>query len=325
MTILIVTHSQDNESISLVQTALAQKGQPSFRFDTDRFPTEVQLDVYYQQNQERLTLTDGEQSLDLQDVSAIWYRRNWTATGLPATMDLQLRQASMKESRATVLGMIVSLDAFHLDPLAHLRRAENKQLQLKIAREIGIEIPKTLITNNPKAVKEFAQDCPTGIITKMLSSFAIYEEGKEKVVFTNPVTPEDLEHLEGLKYCPMTFQEQVPKALELRTIIVGNQLFTASIDSQRLEKAHHDWRKQGLEFLEDWQPYQLPIELEAKLLQLMEQVGLNYGAIDLILTPEGRYLFLEVNPVGEFFWLELCPGLPVSHAIAQLLIDRMPR
>ncbi|PSB57762.1 MvdD family ATP-grasp ribosomal peptide maturase, partial [Chamaesiphon polymorphus CCALA 037] len=67
-------------------------------------------------------------------------------------------------------------------------------------------------------------------------------------------------------------------------------------------------------------PYTLPADVEAKLLQFMEYFGLNYGAIDIIVTVDGRYVFLEVNPVGEFFWLELYAGLPISNAIADLLL-----
>jgi glutathione synthase/RimK-type ligase-like ATP-grasp enzyme len=74
--------------------------------------------------------------------------------------------------------------------------------------------------------------------------------------------------------------------------------------------------------LEDWKPYNLPQSVEEKLLKLMEHFGLNYGALDLILTPDGRHVFLEVNPVGEFFWLERCPGLPISKAIANILLSQ---
>ena len=186
---------------------------------------------------------------------------------------------------------------------------------------MGLDTPRTLITNNPQAVKKFAQDCEGGIIAKMLSSFAIYDEkGQENVVFTNPVSAEDLENLDGLHLCPITFQEKVPKTLELRTTIVGKQVFTAAIDSQALQNARYDWRREGIALLNAWKPYNLPQEVENKLLQLMAYFGLNYGAIDIILTPENRYVFLEVNPVGEFFWLERTPGLPISSAIAQTLL-----
>lgn len=322
MNVLIITYSQDNESIPMVMEAIANRGGKAFRFDTDRFPTEIQLDVYYGKN-ERLILTDADQQLDLNTVSAVWYRRIAIAAQIPPTMDAQLRQASMQESRVTVLGMIASIRGFHLDSLPHIRRAENKQLQIQIAREIGLDTPRTLTTNNPIAVKQFAEECEQGIITKMLSSFAIYDEqGQEKVVFTNPVTAEDLQHLDGLRFCPMTFQEKIPKALELRTTIVGKQIFTAAVDSQALKTAQYDWRKEGIALLDAWQAYQLPEDVESKLLKLMAELGLHYGAIDILLTPDNRHVFLEVNPVGEFFWLERCPGLPISQAIADVLLSK---
>lgn len=321
MTILIITHSKDNESIPRVMKAIADRGETVFRFDTDRFPTEILLDIYYGEN-ERLILVDNDRKLDLGDVSAVWYRRIAIGARIPTIMDRQMRRASVQESRVTIQGMIASIRGFHLDPVPQIRRAENKQLQIQVARELGLETPRTLTTNNPQAVQQFAGECPQGMVTKMLSSFAIYdEEGQEQVVFTNPVTPDDLESLEGLHFCPMTFQEKIEKKLELRTIVVGRRAFTAAVDSQALEKSRHDWRRQGIALLDAWTHYDLPADVEGKLLALMAEFGLNYGAIDLILTPGDRHVFLEVNPVGEFFWLERCPGLPISDAIADLLVS----
>ncbi|MGH8000703.1 MAG: MvdD family ATP-grasp ribosomal peptide maturase [Brasilonema sp.] len=322
MTVLIITHSQDNESIPLVMNAIKAQGGKAFRFDTDQFPTEVQLDIYYSKGCKQNILTLDKQKLDLSEISAVWYRRIAIGSRIPRIMDSQLRQASIQESRVTIQGMITSVKGFHLDPLPNIRLAENKQLQLQLAQELGLEIPRTLTTNNPEAVKQFAQECEQGIIVKMLSSFAIYDEkGQEQVVFTNPVKDEDLENLEGLRFCPMTFQEKLPKALELRTTIVGQRVFTAAVNSQRNQKAQYDWRRQGLALLNAWESYNLPEDVEKKLLQLMSHFGLNYGAIDIILTPDGRHVFLEVNPVGEFFWLERCPGLPISQAIAEVLLN----
>ncbi|HLP88051.1 MAG TPA: MvdD family ATP-grasp ribosomal peptide maturase [Nostocaceae cyanobacterium] len=323
MTILIITHSQDNESISMVMKAISDQGGTAFRFDTDRFPTELLLDVYYSKDQEQVIVSCDNQQLDLADVSAVWYRRIAIGAKIPSTMDKQIRHASVQESRVTIQGMIASVRGFHLDPIPVIRNAENKQLQLQIAREIGLDTPRNLTTNNPAAVKKFAQECEQGIITKMLSSFAIYDEqGRENVVFTNPVRPEDLENLEGLRFCPMTFQEKITKALELRVTIVGKRIFTAAVDSQALEKSRYDWRKQGIALLNAWQHYNLPADVEDKLLKLMSRFGLNYGAIDIIVTPDNRHVFLEVNPVGEFFWLERCPGLPISGAIAEILLNQ---
>lgn len=323
MTVLIVTFSQDNESIPLVIKAIEASGEQAFRFDTDRFPTEVQLDIYHGES-ERGIITDGEQTLDLNEVSSVWYRRMRYGDKIPNTMDKQFREASIKESRATVRGLIASIKGFHFDKMSNVDLTNNKQLQLQVAREIGLLTPRTLTSNNPKAVKQFASECQEqGIVTKMLSSFAIFgERGEEFVVFTNPVTDDDLENLDGLRFCPMTFQENVPKALELRTTIVGSRVFTAAIDSQSLERANYDWRKEGRALCKSWEPYDLPEDVEKKLLKLMAYFGLNYGAIDIIVTPNGRYIFLEINPVGEFFWLELfSPHFPISQTIAEILLN----
>ena len=322
MSILIITHSQDNESIPMVLKAIKKGGGKAFRFDTDRFPTQVQLDIYYGRGKERLVLSSGKETIDLTEVCAVWYRRIAIGANIPTTMNSQLRQASVQESRVTIQGLLASLQAFYLDPIIKIEKAKNKQLQLKIAQEIGLDIPRNLTTNNPEAVREFAQTCEEGMIAKMLSSFAIYgEQGQEKVVFTNQVKPEEIENLDGLHLCPMTFQEQIPKALELRTIIVGDRLFTASIDSQSNQKARHDWRRQGMAMIQNWKAHELPADEREKLLKLMKYFGLNYGAIDLILTPDGRYVFLEINPVGEFFWLECYPPhFPISQSIAELLL-----
>ena len=233
MSVLIITHSNDNESVARVIDLIARKGGHTIRFDTDRYPTDVRLTAYYDRSSdERLTLTNEEGEFDLREVTAIWHRRINFGQQLPATLDKQLRHASLGEVSAAAHGMLASLKAFRMDHLRHIRHAENKQLQLQVARELGLDIPRTLTTNDPNVVRRFAESCESGMVTKMLSSFAIYDEGKELVVFTNPVKPEDLEDLSGLNLCPATFQEQLSKSLEIRATVVGQRVMSAAVDSQ---------------------------------------------------------------------------------------------
>ena len=326
MSILIITHSDDNDSVARVIETIASKGDRAIRFDTDRYPTDVRLTAYSgAAGDERLTLTNEDGEFDLREVTAVWHRRIDFGAQLPANLDKQLRHASLGEARAAANGMLASLKAFRLDDVRHIRHAENKQLQLQAARELGLDTPRTLTTNDPAAVRAFAESCEDGMITKMLSSFAIYEEGKELVVFTNAVKTEDLADLSGLSLCPATFQEAVPKSLEIRVTVVGDRVMSASIDSQVSARAAHDWRRDGVRMIHDWQHYQLPPETEEKILRLMDYFSLNYGAIDMILTPDNRHVFIELNPCGEFFWLERAPGLPISDAIADLLLGHSTR
>lgn len=319
--VLIVTHSNDHQGVSLVSDAIAERGGCAYRFDTDRFPTEVRLTLEYNGTVQRQVLTDRDFELDLGSVTAVWYRRVATGRQIPMSMEAQLRDAALGECRATVNGMIVSLDAFHLDPLTTVSRADNKQLQLKIARELGMRTPRTLTSNDPAAVRRFAAERPAGLVVKTLSSFAIHEDGNDRVMYTNPVSDADLEHLDSLRYGPCTFQERVPKGLELRATVVGKRVYTAAIDSQQSETSAVDWRRDGIGLIKSWQPYALPADVEHKLLAITHRLGLNYGAADFVVTPDRQHVFLEINPAGEFFWMEKhSPYLPLSNAIAERLL-----
>jgi glutathione synthase/RimK-type ligase-like ATP-grasp enzyme len=323
MAILIVTHSQDNQAPLSVARALEARGERVYRFDTDLFPTRLQL-ALDEGGGGRLSGPAG--TLELSDVTAVWYRRNSTGAGIPQDMDPQLRQPSVEESRRLVFGMMAALGVFQLDALEVVRRAEHKPLQLRLARELGLEVPRTVMTNDPEAVRTFAASCPSGVVTKMMSSFAVYDErGKEQVVFTTPLKPEELEDLEGLDLCPMTFQERLVKVVELRVTVVGERVMAAAIDSQALPGAREDWRREGVALVDAWKPYSLPEPVQARVLELMDALGLNYGAFDFIVTPEGRHVFLEVNPSGEFMWLMRNPGLPIDEALADVLTGRAPR
>lgn len=325
MTILLVTHSRDNESIPLVARALEQRGARTYRLDTDLYPTEVRISLCEEDGVSPGRIEGAAGALDLAEVTAIWYRRNAIGAGIPADLDPQLRAPSVEESRRVVFGMIAALDVLTVDRFELVRRAEHKPLQLRLARRLGLDVPRTLSTNDPEAVRAFARGAPGGIVTKMMASFAVQQDGAEHVVFTNPVGEEDLADLEGLDLCPMTFQDRIEKALELRVTVVGRRVFAASIDSQASPRARHDWRRDGAAMVADWRPYELPAEIAERTLALMDQLDLTYGACDFIVTPEGRHVFLEVNPSGEFMWLVRHAGLAIDEAIADVLIGRAAR
>ncbi|HVE64969.1 MAG TPA: MvdD family ATP-grasp ribosomal peptide maturase, partial [Thermoanaerobaculia bacterium] len=290
------------------------------RFDTDRFPTETQLALEQDARGERFALIQNGESIDLGAIGAVWYRRVRAGNQLPADMGLDLRNMALAEIDATIRGLLAALPCFILDPPAVIRRADSKILQLQTARAAGLDTPPTLVTNDPSRLRAFAHGFPGGIVAKMASSFAVRSEGHEMVVFTTAVGAQDLENLEGLELSPMMFQERVPKALELRATVVGDRVFTAAIDSQASPRARDDWRMDGLALVDSWTRYELPRSVEERLLAVAERLGLNYGAADLILTPDDRHVFLEINPAGEYFWLENRPGLPISRAIAEVLL-----
>jgi glutathione synthase/RimK-type ligase-like ATP-grasp enzyme len=204
------------------------------------------------------------------------------------------------------------------------RAAENKLRQLRLARGLGLEIPRTLVTNDPEEVVAFHETLDGRMVTKMLTPLTQSMSGHTPFVHTSVVRREDLEHLDGLRYSPMVFQEQVDKAHELRVAVVagsgGGRCFAGAIDATRSDTGRVDWRK-AAPTQAAWRPGTLPDDVAAKLLELVTALDLVYGAVDLIVTPEGRHVFLEVNPAGEWGMLERDAGLPIAAALAQALLE----
>lgn len=320
--VLIVTHSTDNPCIEQVSQKIRQMGGEVFRWNTDEYPTHVQLNARVTSSQpfsHELIFPNG-QVLDTSTLTSIWYRRFYPGKKIDDSLESQVRKASLEESRRCSLGLLTcNDDVLVVDDYWKIRKASVKDLQLKIAQELGLSIPDTLVSNDPIAVREFFDQQNGNIITKMQTSFAVWENGIEQVVFTNRVKEEHLEQLEGLSQCPMVFQATVEKKLELRATIVGDDIFCAAIDSQKHDAMKTDWRKKGSTTLDEWFPYELPIDIKQKLIQLAKALGLQYGAVDIILTHDNEYQFLEINPCGEFFWMDINTGLPICDAIAKLL------
>ncbi len=323
--VLIITHQNDNYSIEKVTRYLEAQGAQVVRFNTDLYPSEVCVSQYINNGELKTLIRTNGSTYLLDEFEAIWYRRFYLGQALDHTIPVDYRKAILEESRRVMLGVMETSEVFKLDDYRNVRRTSDKHLQLKLAQAIGMRIPNTLVTNDATELEAFYEAHPQGIITKMQSSFAIYQDGVESVVFTNRVEAAHLEEKESLQISPMKFQESIEKQLELRVTIVGDQLFTYAIDSQQLKGAHTDWRREGANFIDQWKPYSLPVTVESQMLQLMDELGLNYGAADLILTPEDEYVFLEVNPVGEFFWLDKLSGGQIASAIADLLVGKGKR
>lgn len=318
MTVLLVTRSTDEHCTPRVEAALRARGAEVFRLDTDRFPGEVQIIA---SETGRTTLVDGPRRLDLAEVTAVWNRRCDVGARLPLDMPVEMRHAALAEARSLLDDALGGLDVFELDPMAVHQSGGRKRTQLVAARAVGLRVPRTVMTNDPAAVRALAAECPDGIVCKMTHAFEVPTAEGLAVMFTNTLSADDIAALdEGLALCPMTFQEQIAKARELRVVVVDGQVWAAAIDSQAKAGAEVDWRRMGAETIAEWVPVALPGAVEAQLRALMARLGLCYGAVDLIETPGGEYVFLEVNPGGEYFWLEDHCGFAVSDALAARLI-----
>jgi glutathione synthase/RimK-type ligase-like ATP-grasp enzyme len=320
--ILIITHSNDNESVEHVSSFIREAGLEVIRFNVDLYPVNSALSSTYTKEGWKTSLRIGDELLFLEDLRAVWYRRAFgLGTGLNKQVDAAYLSVAMGEVRHTLIGMIEGLDCFKLARPSHYRRLDSKEEQLKVAHRCGLLIPPTCISNDPQLINEFIEETGYPLITKMQTAFSLRRDGKEQVVYTNELRPGHLSTLQSIRFCPMIIQKKIEKAFELRVTIVNDAVFAFSIDSQKEEGAKVDWRKEGVKLLKDWQPFNLPQEIENSLLQLMRELELYYGAIDLVCTPEGEYYFLEVNAAGEFFWLDRLCDHAISRKISEVLLN----
>jgi glutathione synthase/RimK-type ligase-like ATP-grasp enzyme len=207
-------------------------------------------------------------------------------------------------------------------PWSILADRQAKLRQLSLAGRLGFAIPPTLVTNDPSQFLAFYREQEGRCITKHLSTKSLFDSGllEQFVRYTEPVTHRDLRSLGAIRLCPVLVQGYVPKQVELRVTVVGERVFAAEIHSQAAAHTAHDWRRHHAERA-PCLVHALPDEVAQRCLRMTAELGLRYGAVDLILTPDGEYVFLEINPGGEYHWIEVYTGLPITQAICALLIE----
>lgn len=319
--VLLVSHSQDEFVVDRVADALTRRGARPVRLDVDRFPRELTLSTALGAEGARRGLRGAGAELLGEQISAVWLRRVW-APVLGDGIAPKYRDACVRESVAALKGWLRGLPARRWinDPLADAR-AEDKLLQLAAASRAGLRIPETLVTNDPAEVRAFFARLEGRVVTKMLTPFSISLDGSTPFVFTHAVSAADLDALSGLRQSPMVFQERIPKARELRVAYVDGRCFSGALDASRYEEIAVDWRApQVAEAGVAWERDALPRDVEQRLGALMHALGLAFGAIDLIRTPGGEHVFLEVNPTGEWGMLERDLDLPITDALAEALL-----
>ncbi len=318
--VLLLTHSGDFYTVDLVAQALARKGVRPIRFNTDLFPSQVKLSARAGDQRAALLCIETGEETSVEEVRAVWARKLWTPR-MSDDLDERYRAMCVSESVAALENF---LDALHnvlwVNDLDAQRNAENKQRQLRLAARAGLRVPRTLVTNDAAAARQFFAETEGETVAKLLRPLAVSMNSDTPFVYTNRVREEDLAGAEALRHSPMVFQEFIPKAYELRVACVAGEAFAGALDATGTSRGHTDWRRAAPEECR-WQKAQLPTEVANSLQALMSELGLVFGAVDLICTPEGEHVFLEVNPGGEWGMLERDLCLPVSEAIAEALLE----
>ena len=248
--------------------------------------------------------------------TCVWCRRSFVELTLEEQNDSSVDFKIWKnEWNSTLTGFYNSIKSLPwLTPLRKAYKGENKYYQMELAERVGFKMPETLITNDKEEVSNFLRTHPRSLFKLM--SQEMYDMGEEgfKGLYTNIITIRDLENFGETEENPIVLQEYIEKDFEVRYTKVNRQGFACKIESQMSEKAKSDWRRYDIAHTPH-SKMTVPADVEKKVDALLDVLGLEFGALDFIVTPSGEWYFLEINCMGQWLWIEQLTGLPISNAI----------
>ncbi|WP_214413340.1 MvdC/MvdD family ATP grasp protein [Sphaerisporangium fuscum] len=316
--ILILSDLRD-DTVDMVLPKLKRLGVPVTWWDSGDYPARSRMTVAFHEGGHRLELHTEAGTLDLSTVTAVWRRRPTSSAAAANVTEPSHRQHVEWQARFLLDG------AWDLVPARWLparrdpeRQAHNKIIHMARAAALGFVVPETTFTNDPAELLPAYERARGGLVAKQINSDSFTVDGADHRTYTTVITRRHLTSRHLLQHEPVILQPYVPKAVELRVIIVEDEVFAAEIDSQASRTAREDWRHYDDDRVR-YAAHELPPDVARRCVELAASLGLTYGAVDLILTPEGEYVFLEINPNGAWAFLETRAGLPISDAIAAWL------
>lgn len=313
--ILVVTSKRDLTS-DFVVLELQRRGLAYLRLNTEDLPKATFHCSPATDDAWHLEL-DGHH-FDLGQTTAAYFRR----PGVPEPL-LDIRAQEHAYCTAEWQAALQSLcwaigDRWFNAPHA-IALSEDKIRQLSLARRLGLRIPETWIGNSPAAARSFAST--RAVVGKPLKNAVVGSPYGDRIVFTSRLAIDENTDPLAIRACPLIVQQEITKRYDVRVTVVGDQVFAATIDSQANPDTTVDWRATSAPDLAH-APFDLPAAVTTQCVALTRQLGLRFGALDFVLDPNGILWFLEINPNGQWAWIETRTGHPIAAAIVTEL-DRI--
>lgn len=295
--ILIVTVADDLHA-GAVRSELRRRGVTCSLVETDRVSDRHRINWRLFDGELTCQLTTESYALDLHDVDIVWWRRQRGEQQLQCVLSEPKHKALVDaDCRGALVGALYTgvSGQWISDPLA-TERAANKLVQLNAAVAAGFDVPRTLVSQDPAAVRAFWAELAGQVVAKPVVGT------REAMLFTQMVTPAMLADAEAIKLCPTIYQEFVPGLRHIRLNCFGDTCHAALIQSAKL-----DWRPDLNVPIDVWP---VPTSLGQRCRAVLSALRLEMGVFDFKITPDERIIWLEVNPQGQFLFLEGLTDFP---------------
>lgn len=317
--ILLVTQPGDLHAFA-IHEALKRKGVYSILWHTSDFPSRASESIYVSATQQELRMKGPELDIHKSDFGVILFRR--PALHLPEDQihpaDREYAIAACRVFRNS-LWKFISRKAFCVNPPNSEARCD-KVLQQMVASRHGLEIAETLYSNDPDEIRSFIKEHRGVIAFKSINPPLMWQDSDTIWhLHTTLVGLEQLVEDEILRVTPSIYQAVVQKDYELRVTVIGRHIFSAKLHSQETHSGKIDWRKAGDDI--KIESHDLPPEVAAACLGVMEELCIVFGCFDFVVTPDGDYVFLEVNQMGQFLFVERHTHQRLLDAFSEMLIQ----
>jgi hypothetical protein len=314
MTTLILTSIEDSTADYLCGR-LDRVGMEYLRLDTDSDISQVR--VSYSKSVPLLQIRDLQ--FRPADFANIWYRR-------PKPIRVKI-DADEAEGRQILCEWREAIEGFlaHLPVSSWVNHPSNNALashkleQLSRARRFDLHVPATILTQDEVALLDFWAECKERIIVKPLASGYIEraDPQDDSQIYTNVVTQSDMGDLAALAACPTLFQQQIEKDFDVRITLVGATLTAVAMRAKDQGQQRVDIRRNNMADVA-YSRVELPQGITKCLLAYLESYSLKFAAVDMVVDLEGNWWFLEVNPNGQWAWLDLAGAADIGQCFLNL-------
>ncbi|MFZ2038870.1 MAG: hypothetical protein WAV11_02950 [Minisyncoccia bacterium] len=254
--------------------------------------------------------------LPIEDVDLAWYIRENRRIKRQHKASL-CERFTENESDCAIKSFFSTLSCKWINSKEKIDKVtSNKFYQQITALRAGLKIPQTLISNYYKDVVSFSK-VNNGLLLKSLGYIRLQDDNHflYSQVFSHK---EILDSKRKIDCCPVFAQKYISKKYEYRVMAIGKKVLSCRIDSQASELTKVDWRHYDMQNVMH-ENVDLPKEVQNKILRFMELIDLKYGAIDMIETPNGDFVFLEINPSGQWGWISTLANVPIVEAVVEML------
>lgn len=313
--LLVVTNKSDLACDYLI-IRLKERGIRFLRLNTEDFGRAFWFDISFGSGPKFHIMLENGQSVSDEEITGVYFRQPRAPAAPHSTADAD-RLFVQRELKETLRGLWRLIDTRKwLNHPRNLWLASNKLEQLAVAEKLGFRIPETCITMSEARLHEFYREHGGRIICKAVKNGFSHEDNTVTLAMTRRVETAFIENFANYAAVPMIYQREIVKAYDVRVTLISGKLFAVAIHSQERQETEVDWRLWDVGTFDlRHEQIELPKEIAGHCHAIANYFELNFAAIDLVRGIDGLFYFLEVNPNGQWAWIEQKTGYPIRDAI----------